>query len=127
MEGSEDYSEPIYNFMIVISHVPPKNVGGNFQQSPSKACWKIIPNRFTNYATRLYRRRVHTTVHNTGMIGFKGCKHFLHPFSFTPLTLWKGESIQWTPFRLLYAFSFIFQVSIKTYHIRAIPEITSPF
>lgn len=82
VEGSEDYSEPIYNFMIVISHVPPKNVRGNFQQSPRKAAWKIIPNRFTNYATRLYRRRVHIiTIHTTDMIGSKGYKHFLHPLS----------------------------------------------
>lgn len=81
MEGSEDYSEPIYNFMIVISHVPPKNVRGNFQQSPRKAAWKIIPNRFTNYATRLYRMRVHITIHTTDTIGSKGCKHFLHPLS----------------------------------------------
>ena len=43
------------------------------------------------------------TIRTVDTIGSKGYKHFLHTFSFTLLTLWKGESIQWTPFRLLYA------------------------
>ena len=67
--------------MIAISHVPPKNVGGNFQQSPSKACWKIIPNSFTDYSTRHYFWQVHKTIHTTDMIGSKGYKHFLYPLS----------------------------------------------
>lgn len=67
--------------MIAISHVPPKNVGGNFQQSPSKAAWKIISNSFSDYSTRHYFWRVHITIHTIDMIGSKGYKHFLHPLS----------------------------------------------